>query len=277
MKTYILSTALVMMAGAAFAADPIVLIPVMDKPMASTTMPARDACSGHVEAYLGGLTAMGGNDDIFLTGGGTGRANCTFSDTWNVEGDLFTDVVDIDGVDSSLYGGTAHLYWRDPSSYAFGVFGTLAEAELGAVETTRYSVGPEFQIYMDNVTLYGQAEFGQAEFDNPEFDIDFWSVRGEARYFATENVRLDAELGYRNYDDALDIFYAAAQANYRFDNTPYTVFGRYQYEDVNDGVLELDLHKFTAGLRISFGSDTLIEEDRYGASMNSYRSNSTAF
>lgn len=258
-----------MLSGTAFAAD------------MTTTEPAaaRNACSGHVEAYLGGINfSGGGGSDTEFAYGGTGRANCNFNERWNVQGDLFVDSFDAGGDNLTLYGGSLHLFWRDPSSYAFGVFGTLAKADAGFFDPTRYSAGPEFQIYMNNVTLYGQAEYGQMDFAFVPVDISFWGVRGEVRYFATENLRFDAELAYRTYEyDLADVFYAAVQANYRFDNTPYTVFGRYQYEDISAFGGGADLHKFTAGLRISFGSDTLLDEDRYGASMNTYRSNYSLF
>ena len=271
MKTYMLSAALVMMAGTALAADP----------MTGAPMTAHNACSGHVEAYLGGIYASGsGNSDTNFTYGGTGRANCNFNERWNVQGDLFVDSYDSSGNNITQYGGAAHIFWRDPSSYAVGVFGTISKADTGGfLDTTRYSGGAEFKVYMNNVTLYGQAEYGQADLDNTPFDFKFWGVRGEVRYFATDNLRFDAELAYRTYQyNIADIFYAAVQANYRFDNTPYTVFGRYQYENVDFlGGSGGDLHKFTAGLRISFGGGTLLEEDRYGATMSTYRSNFSAF
>ncbi|PWW01833.1 hypothetical protein DFR52_102497 [Hoeflea marina] len=270
MKKYMISAAAVLLSGTAYAADPMMAAP----------MAAHNSCMGNVEAYLGGLHLSGdGDSETYFVYGGTGRANCTFNERWNVQGDLFVDSFDADGDQVTGYGGTAHLYWRDPASYAFGIFGTIAATDASFFGGTRYSFGPEFQIYMNNVTLYGQGEYGQASFDGIPVDIDFWGIRGEVRYFATDNMRFDAELAYRTYDfDLADIFSAAVQANYRFDNTPYTVFARYQYEDLDGGLgTGGDVHKLTMGLRVSFGSGTLLEEDRYGATMSTYRSNISLF
>lgn len=254
-----------MLSGSAFAAD-----------LTSTEPTApRDACSGHVEAYMGGLDVSGhGVDDTFLTYGGTARANCNFNNRWNLQGDMVLDRTNLNADPIIGYGGTAHLFWRNPTSYAFGVFGSAKKIDLGYNDFTLYSGGPEFQVYINNVTLYGQAEFGQAEL-KPLVDTDFWGLRGEVRYFATENLRFDGELAYRTYNPIpMDVFYVAAQANYRFDSTPYTVFARYQYEHLTGGMVDnMDLNKFSTGLRVSFGGGTLLEEDRYGATMDTYRTN----
>lgn len=52
MKRYILSAALMMLSGTAFSADMMTTEPAA----------ARNACSGHVEAYLGGINFSGGGN-----------------------------------------------------------------------------------------------------------------------------------------------------------------------------------------------------------------------
>ncbi|PWW01831.1 hypothetical protein DFR52_102495 [Hoeflea marina] len=278
MRHYLLTACLALASTSAFAADMIVAAPE------SAPMQSRSACSGHIEAYLGGAKTSGDivGDSTFLSYGGTARANCNFHQRWNVQGDLFADGADDGDQSVSGYGGAAHLFWRDPSRFAVGIFGTIADSEFLTRDAGLYSFGPEVQFYLGNLTLYGQAEYGQQSFDDLPLDFDFWGVRGEVRYFVTENLRLDAELGYRDYEEFLflsppSLLSAALQANYRFDNSPVTVFGRYQYDHNENDFLETDSHKFVAGLRISFGSGTLLEEDRYGASMNTFRTNSVAF
>lgn len=278
MKRYLLTACLALASTTAFAADPA--------GFAATQ--ARDACSGHIEAYLGGADTSGDltGDTVFFNYGGTARANCTFQQRWNLQGDLFADGAADDIQSVFGYGAAAHFFWRDPSAFAVGIFGTISSAEFLGRDTGLYSFGPEAQIYLDNVTLYGQAEYGQMTFEDlPLFgqpaDYEFWGVRGVVRYFAKENLRFDAELAYRNHEDTyftpVDVLTAALQANYRFDGTPVTVFSRYQYDHNENDFHETDSHKLTAGLRISFGSGTLLEEDRYGASMDTYRTNAVAF
>ena len=132
MKRYILGAALTTLSGTAFAADTMTATPA-----------AHNSCSGHVEAYIGGLYATAdGLNDTFTTYGGTTRANCNFQDRWNVQGDLLVDRLDIDGGSFTRYGGAAHLFWRDPSSYAFGVFGSINKVDLGGGDFTGYSGDP---------------------------------------------------------------------------------------------------------------------------------------
>lgn len=76
-----------------------------------------------------------------------------------------------------------------------------------------------------------------------------------------EGRRLDAEIRLHRID--IDRF------NVKID-TLAVAFGRNQYEDltVNGSDFGTDFHKVTVGLRASFGSKTLLEEDRPGATMD---------
>ncbi|MGF0536794.1 hypothetical protein ACQQ2Q_02290 [Agrobacterium sp. ES01] len=259
MTRYILSAAFSMLATTAFAAD-------------TEPTVTHNACSGHAEAYIGRLYSfnIGNLGDVHTYGGAT-RANCNIEGNWNVQGDFVVDRLAADGAGYTQYGGTAHLFWRDPSSFAAGIFVSVNRTDIETVDWTVYSGGPQFQVYLDQVTLFGQAEYGQ--FDIQGNSVDFLGARGVARYFATPNLRFDTEIAYRDYDPLpIDVFYAAAQANYRFDDTPYTVFARYHYENISAGGNDQDFQRITAGLRISFGSGTLLDEDRHGAAMDTYRS-----
>ena len=132
MKKYMISAAAMLLSGTAYAADPVTATPIV------APVITHNACMGNVEAYLGGITfSGGGNDETYFTYGGAARANCTFNERWNAQGDLFVDSFDADGDQVTGYGGTAHLYWRDPSSYAVGIFGTIAATDSGILDGTR--------------------------------------------------------------------------------------------------------------------------------------------
>lgn len=242
--------------------------------------------SGYGEVYLGGLNVrVEGESDTVWAAGGAVRLNMPMDERWNLQGDATIDYIasgsDIESATS--YGGALHLYWRDPGAYAVGAFATLSEIRQDSDATT-WTVGPEAQVYLDNVTFYGQVYFGQM---NLVDDLDVFGLRGVVRYFAQPNLRFDAELGYRktSWDGFVDLdvetVSAALQANYRFEGSPMTVFGRYQYEDATMSVSGTDdntnSHKFLVGLRASFGTGTLLEEDRYGATMDTARTNNMAF
>lgn len=279
MKRIFLGALFTGVASSAMAADAAVDAPA--------TVPGM---SGYGEFYLGGINARtGGESDTRWSLGGAARLNTPFDERWNLQADATVDYFDAgsDGASATSYGGALHLYWRDPNAYAIGGFATLSEYRMDdAGDSTTWTVGPEAQVYIDNVTLYGQVYFGQTELVE---DMDVAGLRGVVRYFAQPNLRFDAELGYRKtswdgslFDIDVETVSAALQANYRFDGSPMTVFGRYQYDDASMSVSGMGddntkSHKFVLGLRASFGTGTLLEEDRYGATMDTGRSNAMSF
>ena len=282
MKHVALAGLFVTLASTAYAADPAI---------EEAAPPLSPQISGHAEFYLGGLDVSISSpfqeyDETVWVYGGAARINVPFADRWNIQGDAIIDHIaidDDDGGDLTGYGGALHAYWRDPNAYAFGFFGTLTQFENEASDAESFTFGPEAQMYFGNLTLYGQAWYGQLVFDNAPNHFDMWGIRAVARYFVQPNLRLDGELAYHNanmdlFDIDIDTFSVALQGNYRFDNTPLTVFGRYQFDTLTAsqpgiGDQDLDTHKFVVGLKASFGTGTLFDEDRYGATMDTIRPN----
>jgi hypothetical protein len=260
-----------------FSAPALAADPMTDDPVKSLGV------SGHIEAYLGGVKIDAGfGDDSFFSYGGAARLNFPVNDRWNVQGEVTTDWISQGGDRLGSYGGVLHGYWRNPSSYAFGAFAAYEAYSFSfggpAPDIRSWSVGPEAQVYFDNVTLYGQAYYGQISSAGMGNEITRWGLRGVARYFFTPNLMASAELGYGKLDfsgDSLTTLTLAAQGNYRFDNSPVSLFGRYQFEHLSaDGTSSTaNVHKLVAGVRLSFGSTTLLEEDRYGATMDTARPN----
>jgi opacity protein-like surface antigen len=274
MKRVLSTTFFAMMASTALAADPVYEVEQ-----------AVRSVSGYGQIYVGGVWVNFDDfDDSAWTFGGSGQVNVPFADFWNVQGGLTADAVSEDGTLYAL-GGAVHVNWRDPSSYALGVFADATTYEFSGDDgffgdIWDWRVGPEAQIYFDRVTLYGQAYYGQLEIDEAPVNLDQMGVRGVVRYFAQDNLRFDGEIGFHQIsadgeDGELNTFSAALQAMYRFDGSPLSVFGRYQFDttSVDWGDLDVDTHKVVVGLRASFGTGTLLEEDRNGATMDTWRSN----
>jgi len=275
-KTLLSSVCLAALTTSAFAADS--LAPVDDTVVRQI--------SGYGEIYGGGVWFDEFDDGDIWAYGGAVRINVPFAERWNAQGDLTVDAIDIEGTRLHSIGGVLHLNWRDPASYAVGGFAevkTYGFSDGGPDQDIwDWKVGPEAQVYFGNVTLYGQAYYGGLEADGLPFDVDLMGIRGVARYFAQDNLRFDAELGFHRMNISqggmeldFDVVALALQATYRFTDTPWSVFGRYQYENVSisEASDSLDLHKLTVGLRASFGSGTLLDEDRNGATMDTYRPN----
>jgi hypothetical protein len=273
MKRLLCSVCFSAVATTAFAADPFT--PTYEEV-------ATRQISGYGEVYVGNVSIdfLGESEDLWAAGGAA-RVNVPFADSWNAQGDLTFDAIGADGDSVHGVGGAVHLYWRDPASYAFGAFGEIKGygfSEGGPDDDiSDWKIGPEAQVYFGNATLYGQAYYGQLEVDAP-FDIDLWGVRGVLRYFMQENLRFDAELGFHNLSaDVVDMdtVSASVQAMYRFDNTPLSVFARYQFDrtSITEAPDDFDSHKIIVGLRASFGTGTLRDEDRNGATMDVWRPN----
>jgi len=273
MYRFLLGAAIAATATSAFAADAPV---VLDQELAQPHI------SGYVEAYLGGLylTAEGEHENA-TTAGGAGRVNFPIDSRWNIQTDAVIDSLWIEGQNLYGYGGAVHGYWRDPSAYALGGFATITGYGgdvFGGGSPTLYNftVGPEAQMYVGNVTLYGQVYYGQLRATGESEHFDTWGGRGVVRYFAQDNLRFDGELGFSRFSfggEHLDTVTAALQAMYRFSGTPVSLFGRYQLDHVSEGGFDVNVHKYVIGLRASFGSDTLLDEDRNGATMDTYRPN----
>lgn len=275
MKTFLLSVCVAALSTSAFAADAV--SPVQEA--------AVRQISGYGEIYGAGVWVDEFDQGDIWAYGGAARINVPFAEHWNAQGDLVVDAIDLDGTRLHGIGGVFHLNWRDPASYAVGGFAefkTYGISEASDQDIWDWKVGPEAQVYFGNLTLYGQAYYGGLEADLLPYDVDMMGVRGVARYFAQENLRFDAELGFHRLNLSFggleadfDTVALALQATYRFTDTPWSVFGRYQYENVSfsESSDSLDLQKLSIGLRASFGSSTLFDEDRNGATMDTYRPN----
>ena len=104
-------------------------------------------------------------------------------------------------------------------------------------------------------------------------------VRAVARYYVNDNLRLDGEINYvtSHKDSIRDTnTAAAAQINYRLASMPITLFGRFQMENhrANSAMPNsTTVKKLFVGLRFSFGSNSLKDEERNGTAMDVYRPN----
>jgi hypothetical protein len=242
--------------------------------------------SGYVEGYLGGVhLSQGNNAETEFGYGVAGRANVPFNDRWNAQVDLTGEWVKVKAEDATIgmYSATLHGFWRDPGSFAVGGFGNWQGGSVNGEMSNLYAimVGPEAQVYFDKVTLYGQAYFGQMRSTESSNHSNTWGLRGVARYFVQPNMRLSAEAAFMTVDVGaqFNTVSVAAQADYRFNNSPVSLFGRYQFDHMYLAGTSnsFDTHKFSAGLRLSFGSGTLLDEDRSGATMDTYRPNLSMF
>ena len=97
-------------------------------------------------------------------------------------------------------------------------------------------------------------------------------MAGDAAFYATPQLRLSGGAAYTNVDadnvfigaGDVDAWSAGVAAEYQFANSPYSVFGGYDYVKSSD--LDVDANVFKIGMRYSFGGG-LQARDQAGANL----------
>ena len=237
MKKYVVTTALVagfsMIAGAAHAQ-------VVGTVGANYSRADTDAGDADSYGVSGGITIpTGGSLAVLLDG------------SWQTNDDADVDVL----------AGTAHLISRN-DDHAFGGFLGLLNADGGGgADLDAWGGGGEFAKFFANSTFVGTVAYATAD----DVDVDIWSLAGEYRIFANDNLRFDLGAGWANVDAGGggdgDGFQIGGGVEYRFANTPFSLGGNIAYFDSDGGG---DATVFGITGRFDFGNDSLKSRDRTG-------------
>jgi hypothetical protein len=194
-------------------------------------------------------------------------------DGWFIEGavdlgigngaELQADVLhtDVEDVDSTT--GTLHLFGRSDEG-AVGLFVGAGRVETGPFDTDAWVAGLEGHRYYDYVTLTGALAYGKAN----DFDEKFAGANAGIRYFVDEDFRLDANLSWARADvagfDSGNLWTFGVGGEYQFHQAPIAIFANYSHGELDDADTRVDA--FRIGVRFTFGTGTLKERDRAGAS-----------
>ncbi len=233
MKSLLLVTA----ALAAFAAAPAL---AQDGPVGSVGV-----SYGNSEAELGGLSA---DSDAW---GVDGVVAMPAFGEWTVT--LAGNAADSD--DDTIFAGTAHLTTLVGSDLRIGGFVGAADV----ADETALTAGFEAQKYLSRATLTGVVAYTTAD----DVDLDVWSVGGDAAFYVTDALRLNAGVSWMTIDDAdIDGFTYGVGAEYQIANSPFSVTAGLSHSDIED----LDVDSWNVGLRYSFGGG-LQARDRAGAAL----------
>ncbi|MPZ36749.1 MAG: hypothetical protein GEU95_01585 [Rhizobiales bacterium] len=264
--------------------------------------PVVHQASGYIEVYGGwGSTRFSDNIGFFnerFRGwalGGAGRGNYWLSPNISMQLDAQAEgtsyKVDFGGggftanqsSHSYLIGG--HFNWRDSQRGLLGVFAAAGDQQgLFDFESRRHViVGGEGQIYWNQFTLYVQGGY-DTSVGTYFFEPQAWFVRGTGRYFFTPNTMLEGTVLYA--DGEIDFFFNPgdpqnfkiwlweAKLEHRFAATPFALYIKYQGSEAKfDESLAFDQSKVTdhrvlAGLRLFMGQNTLLSNDRQGATLD---------
>lgn len=235
------SLLLVTSALAAFAAAPAL---AQDGPIGSVGV-----TYGNSEADFGGLSA---DSDAYAIDGVV--AMPAFGE-WTVTLAANASQFDDGASDDTTLAGTAHLTTMAGSDLRFGGFVGAADV----ADETALTAGVEVQKYLSRATLTGVVAYTTAD----DVDLDVWSVGGDAAFYVTEALRLNAGVSWMTIDDAdVDGFTYGVGAEYVIAKSPFSVTAGLSHSDIED----LDVDTWTVGLRYSFGGG-LQARDRAGAAL----------
>jgi hypothetical protein len=178
---------------------------------------------------------------------------------WTVTANGDVSISDNDLSDETVASGAVHLTTKLGDTVRVGGFTALSRPS----NDTLWAVGAEAQKYLDNVTLTGLVAYGQSN----DLDADLYTVRGEARYFVSDNFRLNAGAGWSRIDTNVnaDLWDVNAGGEYKFANTGWSTFAKYTHAESKD-LAKLNSDAVKVGFRYTFGG-SLKDRDRAGADL----------
>jgi opacity protein-like surface antigen len=163
---------------------------------------------------------------------------------------------------SYLLGG--HLYTRN-EGYLFGGFANLGNVDPdGGTSYDAWSVGLETQWYLDRTTFDGVLSYSDAE----DLDTTYTALDLGATHFVTDNFSFGGNVGFGTLDVLsvdLDTVTYGLGAEYQFASAPISIFGGWDHLSIDD--VDTDQDTLSVGVRYSFGSGSLFERNRSGASL----------
>jgi hypothetical protein len=209
-----------------------------------------------------------------------GSVNINTGSPFNVQADAGYARNEVSSVDSNTGLGALHGYYRN-DEFAVGAFGQASRFSVSALNiigqgsANDYIGGLEAAKYGDWATFYGQLGYGRTSLYG--FDADHYVGTLGARFYATDNLRLDVDgalhrFSYSDTDLDVDLRTLKLTANYRPEQFPVTFYGGYRYDQGKLSVpgvsVKENVGTLFAGLRVSFGTTSLKDEERHGATWN---------
>lgn len=183
----------------------------------------------------------------------------------------------------------AHLSNRNPEQGLYGI--VLQRTMSNGTYEPIYLVGAEGQYFLnDKTTFYVQASY---LFDDTiVYQSDGYNLGAQLRYFPKPNLALRVEGNYQklnrdnsteSYTDRVDVksWMLGVSGEYRLPNSRFSLISGFSFtrgeRDAANSLYSFfqrtNDKKATIGIKINFGSQTLIERDRKGASLDPVRIN----
>jgi hypothetical protein len=183
--------------------------------------------------------------------------------SWNLQFDAEYGDMNHSGHTDNFTTVTAHLFSRN-DAYAFGGFAGFTNDEIAG-----YVVGAEGAVYFGNFTLAGSALIGG---DREDSDIEISNFGAAGTFFLNDNLSIGADANRYEFDfggagNSQDGTIYGLNAEYQFAGTGFSIFGGYHASDEDYFGTDKEANSVTIGGRYNFGTGSLLERDRSGASM----------
>jgi len=187
-------------------------------------------------------------------------------------------------VETRSLDGALHGFYREQDQFLVGAFFQFGGDEFSSglydIDVSRNYAGAEAQVYLDNLTLYGQLGLQQQEWGQTGYSVSMngWFGSLEARYFLTPDLKIEAHVGVSSYDlDFIETMTfttvnAGIGAEYKLENLPVSLFASYDFYSTSydyDGgsAPTLDEQRLMVGVKFAIGEDSLLDRDRNGATL----------
>jgi hypothetical protein len=190
-----------------------------------------------------------GSDDTTFEGGGTGSV-AFLLDSIYIQGDIFGDVRDYDGADTSVVGFVASGGWRDPESGRAGGALAYSAQEVDNSDFDVFRFGVDGEIFLDFVTF--GAEMGYANIEISGSDDDAFYLDTGLDYYANDDLKLLGGVGVIAGGDIDNIALLHAGMEYYLgSDIPVSLFTRWEAGFSHFA----DTNSFVGGFRIYWGAE----------------------
>jgi hypothetical protein len=218
--------------------------------------------SGHVAFSYNSLDddLDSSKEDYLALGGAVATS---LGGNWNLQFDADFGDMNHSGHTDAFSTVAAHIFTRN-DSYALGGFAGFTSDEVNG-----YIIGAEGAAYFGNFTLAGAALIGG---DREDSDNEISNIGVAGTFFLTDNLALGADANMFEFDfggsgNSQDGTIYGVNAEYQFAGTGFSIFGGYHISDEDYFGADKEVDSFTIGGRYNFGTGSLLERDRSGASM----------
>lgn len=237
--------------------------------------------AGYVEGAFGYAKGKAGEYEADgTTWALRGTVNSQANRNVNIQIDAGYERMNVESVGINNFAGAVHAYYRQPDTYAVGAFvqgariGSNVFDILSSLELDDYATdvvaGAEAAVYTDNVSYFGQLGFGQASYSGES--ANHLLARAGVRLYANDNFRFDTEGALNRLSVTgveANVYTLSGTGHYRLTDFPVTASLGYRYnygeaKVLGESVGSANSHTILTGLRFSFGSTSLKDEERTG-------------